>query len=836
MSTSYEIGPFRLDPHAKVLTRGGMPLPLGARGVTLLKVLVEHSQQYVPKSTLMDAAWPRVVGESNLAVQISAIRRVLAQAGGQQWIETLPRRGYRYVGPVKHAQLMVSPVQRLRTNLPVSVTSFIGREDERRDAAALLAQNRLLTLVGPGGIGKTRLALQVAADVLERHADGAWLVELGALRDAAQVPAVVAQALGVGERGRQAMTDTLCAHLATRDTLLVIDNCEHLLEAVGLLAVQLLHSARHATILATSREPLGIDGEQIYTVSSLSLPESDGDPERVGRSDAVRLFVARAVQQQSDFALKPHNAVTVARICTQLDGMPLALELAAARVRSLAVEQIAARLDDRFRLLAAGSTAALPRHQTLRAALEWSFDLLAEDERRVLRRIAVFAGGFRLESAMAVASDETLDEAAVVDVLDRLVRRSLVAADTAPQATRYRLLETTRAYALEKLDEAGETETLRQHHATHFSELFAAACNEWLHSADSAWWDRYLPEHDNVRTALDWAFGADGDASVGIALVGASNEIWKFFAARSESRRRVETALARVTADTPPAQQALLLLRLGVATDVYEPDTAFGALERAAEIYRQCGDRNGFIQVQSFRGHLLALMDRRDVADRILAELEPQIGADIPPRLRVGYLDARGLLAFLRGDLAAAQDALEQALQIARGMGADRFAVFLLSHLADLAWGAGDLDRAEANLREATELAGRLPQVAEDALSNCQANLVGVLVEKGRIEEALALARVATTFRAGHHTAWQAMDHLALRAALAGKLEDAARLVGYADVQYAQKSPRQRNEARARARTNDLLQERYSAGELAALLKAGASLTDAAACKLALEE
>jgi len=835
MTTSYEIGPFRLDGHAKVLTHGGMPVALGERGVTLLKILVDHAQEYVPKAALMDAAWPRVVvGESNLAVQISAIRRVLSQGGGQRWIETLPRRGYRYIGPVQRMQ-PVAPS--LRAHLPAHSTSFIGREREQADIATLLQSARLLTLVGAGGIGKTRLALQVAGAALQRHADGVRLVELGALRDPALVPTAVAQALGISEHASQAPMDTLCAHLSSRNVLLVLDNCEHLLDAVGQLAAQLLLHARGATILATSREPLVVDGEQLYAVSSLSLPDPGADAAQVGQSEAVRLFVARAGQQQPDFALDSHNAATVARICTQLDGVPLALELAAARVRSLSVDQIAERLGDRFRLLAAGSSTALPRHQTLRAAMEWSFDLLVEDERVVLRRLALFAGGFRLESAMAVASDAAIDETAVVDVLDRLVRRSLVVADTAAATMRYRLLETTRAYAVEKLEEAAEAAQLRRRHAKHYSELFTVASAEWLRSADSTWWETYLPEHDNVRAALDWAFGAGGDASFGIALAGTSNEIWKYYAARREGRQWVETALAHVGEHTPPAQQAELWLRLGMSLDTSESDAAFRALECAAGLYRQCGDRTGLVQTQTFHGQLLAMIGRGEAAGEMLAALEPEIRTGIPPRLLIGYLDATSFIAFLRGDLAAARTALERALTVCRDMNADRFTVFVLSHLADVSWVAGDLDRAETSLREAIMLAGRLPLIAEDALNNCRGNLIGVLVEKGRLDEALVLARDMTAYRTERSIAWQTIDHLALRAALAGKLDQAARLAGYSDDRLAQKKlPRQRNEQRARERAGELLRRRYSAAELAALLAAGAALTDAAACELALQE
>lgn len=834
---TYEIGPFRLDPRAKVLTRDGEPTPLGERGVTLLHVLVDHAQQYVPKATLMDAAWPRViVEESNLAVQISAIRRVLAAGGGQRWIETLPRRGYRFVGPLRRPLPGITP-QPARGNLPPAHTSFIGREGDLQEVARVLQMGRLLTLVGTGGIGKTRLSLQAATAAGAGHAEGAWFVELAAVRDPLRVAAAVAQALGVPERGAQPIAETLGTYLASRDLLLVLDNCEQVRDAVAHLAAQLLSSAPTLRIVATSREPLGIDGETVYPLASLSLPQPDAPADRIGQSEAVRLFVARAVEQQPDFALDARTAATVARICTQLDGLPLALELAAARVRTLAVEQIAVRLDDRFRLLAAGPVAR-PRHQTLRAVLEWSFDLLAADERAVLRRLAVFAGGFTVASAMAVAADAELDEVAVVDVLARLVRRSLVVAD-ADTATdvgpRHRLLETTRAFALEKLDEAAEAGALRRRHAQHFAERFAAADGEWLSTADSAWWATYLPELDNVRAALDWAFGGDGDAALGIALVATSSEIWKATSARLEGRQWIDAAMAQVDASTPLQQQAQLSLQLARVSESSQREVTFRALERAVALFRQADDRVGLIQACTTVAQNLAIMGDAQAAGRRLADAAALLSASLPPRLHIAYHDACAFVAFLRSDLAGARASLERALDVARTMGAERFTVFTLSHLGDVHWTAGDLDRAEACLREAIALAVKLPRVADDALSNCKGNLIGVLVEKGRVDEPLALARETPAFRTDQANAWHAMDHLALRALFADRAEAAARLAGYTDARYAQASaPRQRSEQRARDRVAALLGSRYAAEELAALLAAGAALTDAAACELAL--
>jgi predicted ATPase/DNA-binding winged helix-turn-helix (wHTH) protein len=503
MTGLYDLGPFRLDAKVGALTRAGMPAVLGARAVAVLTVLVEHAHQFVSKSGLIDAAWPDViVEESNLAVQIHAIRRVLSEVpGGEHWVETLAKRGYRFVGPVT-ALPDSGGRDGTRSNLPEPVTSFVGRERDLVEIKRLLPTKRLVTLVGVGGIGKTRLALQIAGEVIAAYRDGVWFVELGSLRDPALVPTSLAQVLGVPERAGKPLTDALCAHLRKLQVLLILDNCEHLLGAVAQLVDALLSKAADTTILTTSREPLRTAGEQVYPLQPLSLPESEASVETMARSDAVQLMVDRVRRQLPDFELTSARAPAVAELCIHLDGIPLALELAAARTRSLSVEQINARLGDRFHLLTGGARTALPRQQTLRATLDWSYDLLSEDERVVLRRLAVFPGSFTVEAASAVASDARIDDFAVIDLLSQLVARSLVIADTSALRARHRLLETTRAYALEKLTEAGETDAIARRHAAHFRNVFERAPYDWQRMSDSELRATYFPELDDVRAAL----------------------------------------------------------------------------------------------------------------------------------------------------------------------------------------------------------------------------------------------------------------------------------------------------------------------------------------------
>ena len=418
--------------------------------------------------------------------------------------------------------------------------------------------------MGIGGIGKTRLALQAAAEVLDAYRDGVWFVDLAPLNDPALVASALAQVLGVSEAAGKPLVETLCAQIKGRQLLLVLDNCEHLLEACALLADAVLRSAAEAAIVATSREKFHIAGEQTYPLPALSLPDPSASAEEVGRSEAVQLFVERARRHQPDFALTAARARAVAELCIHLDGIPLALELAAARVRSLSIEQINARLDDRFKLLTDGNRTALPRQQTLRGTLDWSHGLLSEHERVLLRRLAIFVGGFTLEAAESVASDERIDKSTVIELLLQLVERSLVVADTNDARARYRLLETTRAYALEKLAEAGELEAIKRRHAQHFRDRLEPASDDWLRLSDSAWHDLYFPERDNVRVALDWALGTSGDAAIGVALAGASGPLWLELSLPSEGLQRLEAAVARVESRTSKVDQARLWVWLAL--------------------------------------------------------------------------------------------------------------------------------------------------------------------------------------------------------------------------------------------------------------------------------
>jgi non-specific serine/threonine protein kinase len=473
-------------------------------------------------------------------------------------------------------------------NLPVQPTSFVGRTTEMAELKQLLPATHLLTLTGVGGTGKTRLALEVGAHLCVRptgadtqvspYPDGVWFIELAPLADPALVLQTIATVLGVREEQGRPLSATLIDWLRERELLLLLDNCEHLIVACAQFADSVLHSAPDVRLLATSREALGIAGEQTFQVPSLQLPTPQLPTSELAQLESVRLFVDRAHAVKSDFVLSDTNAPVVAQICQRLDGIPLALELAAARVKALSVEQIALRLDDRFRLLTGGSRTSLPRQQTLRAAIDWSYNLLSGPERVLLQRLSVFVGGWTLEAAefVCVANVGAIHplkgdfESPLLDTLAHLVDKSLVVAETHEGAARYRLLETVRQYAREKLLDAGESEQVRERQLTYFVRL-AEQAEPMLNTAQRAKWIvRLETEHDNLRAVLEWACGYDLESARW--LVGLLRRFWVFSNYSYEGHAWLVRVL-NLGKPTETKGMALALLGVGVVsafTNIWE--------------------------------------------------------------------------------------------------------------------------------------------------------------------------------------------------------------------------------------------------------------------------
>jgi predicted ATPase/DNA-binding SARP family transcriptional activator len=430
------------------------------------------------------------------------------------------------------------------TNLPASSSELIAREAEMRDVVDLVTRHRLVTLTGAGGIGKTRLGLEVARQLLPDFVDGVWFAELAPLSDPGLVPVTVSVALELALPDRAESLERVSAALGDKRLLLVLDNCEHVIDAAARMAEAVLRAAPHVHVVATSREPLRAPGEYVYRVPSLEVPGEDTDDrEELLQTAAVSLFAARVRAVDARFSPDARAAAITGAVCRRLDGIPLAIELAAARAVTLGLDELAARLDDRFRLLTGGHRTALPRQQTLRATLDWSYELLPAIEQTVLRRLAVFAGGFTLEAASAVVTAEDLDAPAVVDIVTNLAAKSLIVVEIAGADAQYHLLETTRVYALEKLAGSGELDQVARRHAQHYQVFFERAEAEWDRPT-LEWLAVYGLHLDNVRTALDWAFSPSGDGSIGVALTTSALPLWFHRSLLLECRGRVERALA----------------------------------------------------------------------------------------------------------------------------------------------------------------------------------------------------------------------------------------------------------------------------------------------------
>jgi predicted ATPase/DNA-binding winged helix-turn-helix (wHTH) protein len=594
-------GPFRLDPLLRVLQEGEGPIRLGSRALDILLVLVERAGKLVGKDEIMARVWPNmVVGDATLRVHMSALRKVLGRGqNGARYVENVSGRGYRFVAQVTRLEGDRSdPPVRLvagerRHGLPAPLTRMIGRSDIVGALAERLPRQRFATIVGPGGIGKTTVALAAADKLSARYRHGACFVDLASITDSRLVSSTLASVLGL-----EVLSDdpvpALLAFLGDKDLLIVLDNCEHVVEVAAALAEQVLKGAPAVHILATSREPLRSEGEWVHRLQPLGIPPPSATltaSEALAYS-AIELFAERAMASLDSFELDDAEALIVADLCRRLDGIPLAIELVAARVDLFGLRGLATRLEDCLQFLTKGGHTAVPRHQTLRATLDWSYGLLSEAEQVILRRIAVFPRGFDLASASAVAADGDVSAAEMFDGISNLGAKSLITADVTGEQVLFRLLDTTRAYALEKLEVCNESATIRRWHAELCCADWDAAETQAPVTAD--WVAAHGRKIDDIRAALDWCFSSDGDASIGGRLTAASAPLWFQLSLMDEYRRHLERALQALSAD--PTPNAALEMRLNAMLGhalLYTRDRITGvsaAFNRALEIADLLGD------------------------------------------------------------------------------------------------------------------------------------------------------------------------------------------------------------------------------------------------------
>ena len=830
-------GRVELQIERRRLLLDGMLQAVGARAFDLLVALAQRRDRVVTKSELLDTVWPDlVVEENNLQVQISSLRKLL----GPQAIATIPGRGYQFTaaldgvaqgkatagspGPLPVTTRTSVPTEPL-TNLPRDLARLYGRETDLQALRSLLDANRCVTVVGAGGIGKSRLAQAAAHAMAERWSDGAWMVELASLSDPAFVPHAVAHALGITLAGKAAALDELLAALAPRSLLLVLDNCEHLLEAIATVVLAVMQRAPAVVLLLTSQEPLHLAAEQQYRLVPLAVP-----PETTtfgARAfGAVAYFEARVRAVDPRFVLSDESLALVIEICRRLDGLPLAIELAAARVAALGLHAVHDKLDARFKLLTGGSRATLRRHQTLRAALEWSHSLLGDAGRAVFRRLGVFAGGFTMTMAQAVASDEHLDEWAVLDELSVLVDKSLVVAD-AGDVPRYRLLESARAFALELLAASETADTLKRH---------ALALRSFFESIDGPNLDgemrtdqlraRMLPEADNLRAAHGWAIGSGGDVETAVVLASCANALEDFAVESADwlvpLQRPVEEG-AVSPAVSARFWRAIASSNMGMTRRVPRA-VQVAAAERAHSLYRTLGlPRREFSSLTQLSTYHMVLGD--DAAARhAVAAARALMQPDWPAMLRIRLLRIDGNLAASGGNFTEALALHSEAVRVSLLTGDWLLEMMAREYLADLLWQTGSLEEAA---REACSLMDELrtrPLTAMDMVG-VFAMATGILGELGRIDEASASAREALPLLRGF--LWHYLERYMYLFWRRGQIDTAVTLLGAADARRARTGePLFPNDQRLITSARTALAVALEAAAYARALAAGAALDE----------
>jgi len=630
-------------------------------------------------------------------------------------------------------------------NLPAEVSSFVGREHQLAELRRLLHRSRLVTLTGPGGAGKTRLALRLAGDLIDRYRDGVFLVELATLTDPRLLELTVATACGVREQRKRPITEVLLKTLATSRMLLVLDGCEHLVESCAALVGRIQRSCPKVTVLVTSREPLGLPGEVIWRTPSLTIPrpQDTGHPELLMESEAIRLFVERARLSRPDFELLPGGTAALAQICTRLEGMPLAIELAAGLAGVMTLQEILERLRDRFRLLTGGSRSALPRHQTLRQAVDWSYGLLSQTEQALFARLSVFARGFDLLAAEAVASGDPIAVEEVVPLLSRLVNKSLVVAESGrPNVTRYRMLDTIREYALDKLQESGESHWRRKH-ADYFREWCARVTSQLTSRDQMSWLRRLDEEQANIRLALEWSLSEQPDDA--LRLAASAGSYWWMRRHVAEGLEWLGRAL-EVEASSPEVRAIALLARARLSRRHGDWPAARRDADECASMCRQLG-----LQVELSRALTMLGIISSHAGDITTSRgffMEAmELGVQLGDRDRIASnLNNLSQIAVAFGDLETARTRVEEALGIAESLGDRWLKANILDTVGRIHYRLGNHDISRRSYAEALAISTEF----EDPLNiaDCLDGLALHLIDGGDPTRAVALISAAQALRA----------------------------------------------------------------------------------------
>ena len=699
-----------------------------------------------------------------------------------------------------------------KQNLPRVLTPLFGREKDLTAILRLAAQSRVLTLTGAGGVGKTRLAIDAGFAELRNHRDGVWFVDLAPVRDASGVAAAIAAVFGARERPDRTLLDGIAGALRQKDLLLILDNCEHVATAVAAAVEFILANCAGVHILATGRQQLDIAGEQTYRVSSLDLQAS------------VSLFIDSARRADASFALEEHELPIVQRICGRLDGIALAIELAAARVKLLSLGQIEELLAERFAVLTGG--ARLTRHRTMLEVMAWSYGLLAAEEQMLFDRLSVFTADFALEAVVAICSGEGLDRPAVLDLLTSLVDKSLVTSERHGKARRFRLLETMRAYALQKVGPA--IDGLRRRHAGYYAEI--------AQTAEAS--PQPLPvalenEYENFRQALDWSMGAGGDAALGVRLLRALRDFLLLRGLAAESARSVERLMERSTELAPPLAAMAWEMLAAMRGDLLAPVKAFDAVNRSLELYEQLGDRGGEARALRGRGIAYLRLGSFDEAEKDLERALELIKAHGDRRDLARTLGSIAILYQMTGRLEEARKIMLTVLEMARAVREERLVWVSLTNLAETEFALGEIASAASRLEEL--LASKMARQNLLLRGNAKSNLAAYLLALNREDEAHAMARSAIfdAREAGEPgIVCCALGHLAAMLA-PNDARNAARLLGYVESNVAYRYRREHTERYTHERLTTALSERLSEDEIAVLSRDGAAMSEAKAVRIA---
>jgi predicted ATPase/class 3 adenylate cyclase len=724
----------------------------------------------------------------------------------------------------------------LPNNLPIQRTRLVGREHDVAEVRDLLACQRLLTLVGSAGVGKTRLALQVGAELLDHYPDGVWFVDLAPISDQELVSSVIAKALGMSQQEGRRVDESILLWLRHKKLLLILDNCEHVIETVVAITGSILNTAPDICILATSRQALGISGETAHRLPSLSVPSEAGtlQTQQAHRYGAMTLFVDRARAADTQFALTDDNAPIIADICRRLDGIPLAIELAAARVKVISIPNLAKRLNERFKILTGGNRDVLPRQKTLRALIDWSYDLLTPQEQVLFERLGAFAGGFGLDAAACVAGGQGLDEIEILDLVNSLTDKSLVVANTSGDQERYHLLESTRAYAIEKMAASGEREILARRHAEYFRDQAQAADERFGTGSTYAWLAQVEADLDNYRTTLEWALTQSNDVVLGGTMAGALGWMWFQSGLTVEGRYWIVPALEHINESEEPRVAARLLLALSGGSF---GKRKYEAAERSTRLYESVGPTRMVARSRFQLAFALNQMGRLEEASEEAAWVLTA-ARECGDRWGVARcLNMQAAIEGARGNPSAGRELFAQALASFRGLGDEQGVALVQVSLAELEFADGHPERALHLASDALEINLRGKNATNIALNynNCAVYRVAVGDLTGARESAREGLRWARQAGAGLYIA-VALQDLAVLSELGGDQQRSARLLGYVNAEYrALGAERESTEKWGYDKLMAALREKLSEDEITKLAAEGATWSEDQAVEEALK-